>query len=73
MSFYIGGWAIPLLISVAAWVWSSHSAGKNRSHGGDYAAIGDAVTAIVYTGRAIIITLVAWLGYFMALVFSVPH
>lgn len=61
MTLVISWWAIPLLITIVAFIVANVA--LSPTSGGDYGAIGDALEFVFFNGVAFIVSLIAWLIY----------
>jgi hypothetical protein len=60
MTVTLGWWFLPVTITFAAFSVAAYMCRDEGSHG-DYAAIGNAMVALVVYGAALIVSLMAWL------------
>lgn len=65
MTLTIGWWAIPLTITILAFGFALIKTGKSSGpHCAD--SIGDAISFCIFNGAALIISLIAWLIWALA-------
>lgn len=60
MSFTIGSWGFPALVTIVVFGWLIIAGIRKPSPGG-YAAIGDGIVSAFFAAAAAIVSLLAWL------------